>query len=84
MGKWFVDISIGVVVLGVLGPILFMLDNQHMALQERQAQAEPSVLAACKDIAAHAQGAYYGTVKDRCLMQFDRQYADARKAETRK
>ncbi len=80
MSKWFVDISIGAVVLGILGPVLFMLDDRRMALMEQQAQAEPSVLAACTDIAAHAQGAFYGTVKERCLMNFDPKYAQARRS----
>lgn len=78
MNKWFVDISIGAVVLGIVGPILFWVDSHHIALQKRQAQVEPSVLEACTDIAAQAQGAYYGTVKERCLVKFDRRYAQAR------
>jgi hypothetical protein len=80
MNKWLVDISIGAVVLGIVGPILFLVDSQHIALQQRQAQAEPSVLEACTDIAAHAQGAYFGTVKERCLVKFDQRYAQASRA----
>jgi hypothetical protein len=80
MNRWIVDIVIGAVVLGVLLPILFILDNKRSTLLEQQARVEPSVLAACKDVASYAQGEY-GTVKDRCLMNFDRQYAAARRAD---
>ena len=80
MHKWFADIFIGVVVFSVLGPIMFMLDKQYMALQERQARADPAVLEACTDIAGLVQGTHYGTVKERCLLRFDRQYAQARTA----
>lgn len=84
-GKWFDfrDIYIVAFVLAVLGPILYVLDREYLNQVERQARAEPAVLQACTEIASQARGPFFSSVKEECLMKFDRSYAQARYRELR-
>jgi hypothetical protein len=78
------DIYLGAAVLTVLGAGFYALHNHHVELIERQARAEPAVLQACTEIAAHARGPFFqadGAVKEQCLLKFDPRYAQARAAE---
>lgn len=78
------DIYLGAVVLTVVGAAFYALHDHHVALIERQAQAEPAVLQACTEIAAYARGPFFqadGAVKEQCLLKFDRRYAQARSAQ---
>lgn len=85
MRNWFDsrDLYIAAAVLAILGPILYYFDSEHVGLAQRQALAEPAVLQACTEIAAQARGPYSGSVKEECLLKFDRQYAQARYREAR-
>lgn len=83
MRKWMVEFSIGALVLGVVLPILYMLDGKYLALQDHQSRVEPAVLEACMDVASTA-GTRHGTVKDRCLQRFDKEYAQLRRADTQR
>lgn len=76
------DVYLGAAVLGVVGFGLYAIHDHHVELVERQSRAQPTVLQACTEIAAHARGPFFqadGAVKEQCLLKFDPQYAQERR-----